>query len=76
MGINQWPKKATAEEWAAFKLGRKKQKQVTRVAWRNNDTLAEACREIAARFPTHPAGEIAEKAIDKCKPMAEPTEWR
>ena len=64
MSINQWPKNATADEWAAFKLGREKQKHVTRVASRNHDTLAEACRAIA------------EKAIEKCKPMPEVSEWR
>ena len=76
MSINQWPKNATAEEWAAFKLGREKQKHVTRVASRNHDTLAEACRAIAAHFPTHPAGKIALRAIEKCKPIPESTEWR
>lgn len=76
MSVNQWPKNATPEEWAAFKLGREKQKHVTRVASRNHDVLEQACRQIAAFFPEHPAGKLADKAIQKCKPMPEVSEWR
>jgi hypothetical protein len=76
MNLNEWMKSATPEERVAFKLGRGKQKHVTRVASRNHDVLAEACRAIAAHFPMHPAGKIALKAIEKCKPIPEPTEWR
>ena len=75
MSLNEWPKKATSEEWSAYKLGREKERIATRVQSRNHTLLAEACRAISAHFPAHPAGKIAAKAIEACKPKPV-DEWR
>jgi hypothetical protein len=67
MSLDDWPKNATPDERAAFKLGRAKEQKVTRAQSRNHEKLAHAVRSIAAYFPTHPAGSIAQKAIDSLK---------
>jgi hypothetical protein len=67
MSLDDWPNKATPDERAAFKLGRAKEQKVTRAQSRNHDKLFDAVRSIAAYFPTHPAGSIAQKALDGIK---------
>ena len=67
MSLDDWPKNATPDERAAFKLGRAKEQKVTRAQSRNHEKLVHAVRSIAAYFPTHPAGSIAQKAIDSLK---------
>jgi len=67
MSLNDWPKNATPDERAAFKLGRAKEQKVTRAQSRNHEKLVHAVRSIAAYFPTHPAGSIAQKALDSLK---------
>jgi len=67
MSLDDWPKHATAEERAAFKLGRLQEQKVTRAQSRNSEKLHHAARSIAAYFPTHPAGSIAQKALDSLK---------
>ena len=67
MSLDDWPKNATPDERAAFKLGRAKEQKVTRAQSRNHEKLVHAVRSIAAYFPTHPAGSIAKKALDSLK---------
>ena len=67
MSLEDWPANATAEERAAFKLGRLQEQKVTRAQSRNHDKLHHAARSIAAYFPTHPAGSIAQKALESLK---------
>ena len=63
MSLDDWPANSTAEERAAFKLGRLQEQKVTRAQSRNHDKLEDATKAIAAYFPTHPAGSIAKKAL-------------
>ena len=67
MSLDDWPKNATPDERAAFKLGRAKEQKVTRAQSRNHEKLVHAVRSIAAYFPTHPAGSIAQKALESLK---------
>jgi len=67
MSLDDWPKNATPEERAAFKLGRLQEQKVTRAQSRNHDKLHHAARSRAAYFPTHPAGSIAQKALESLK---------
>jgi len=67
MSLEDWPKNATIDERAAFKLGRAKEQKVTRAQSRNHEKLVHAVRSIAAYFPTHPAGSIAQKALESLK---------
>ena len=67
MSLDNWPHNATPEEWSAFKLGRAAEQKYTRAQSRNHDKLLHATRSIAAHFPTHPAGSIAQKALDSVK---------
>lgn len=67
MSLEDWPNNATPDERAAFKLGRAKEQKVTRAQSRQHDKLVHAVRSIAAYFPTHPAGSIAQKAIESMK---------
>jgi len=67
MSLDDWPNNATPDERAAFKLGRAKEQKVTRAQSRNHEKLVHAVRSIAAYFPTHPAGSIAQKALDSLK---------
>jgi hypothetical protein len=67
MSLDDWPKNATPEERAAFKLGRLQEQKKTRAQSRNQDKMLHATRSIAAYFPTHPAGSIAQKALDSLK---------
>ena len=67
MSLDDWPNDATPDERAAFKLGRAKEQKVTRAQSRNHEKLVHAVRSIAAYFPTHPAGSIAQKALDSLK---------
>ena len=67
MSLEDWPNNATPDERAAFKLGRAKEQKVTRAQSRQHDKLVHAVRSIAAYFPTHPAGSIAQKAIEAMK---------
>ena len=67
MSIAEWWVNATPEERAAYKLGRLQEQKVTRAQSRNSDKLHHAARSIAAYFPTHPAGSIAQKALDSLK---------
>lgn len=67
MSLDNWPAQATPEERAAYKLGRLQEQKVTRAQSRNSEKLHHAVRSIAAYFPTHPAGSIAQKAIGSLK---------
>ena len=67
MSLDDYPTNATAEERAAFKLGRLKEQRVTRAQSRNHKKLIHATRCIAAFFPLHPAGSIAQKALESLK---------
>jgi hypothetical protein len=67
MSLDDYPTNATPEERAAYKLGRLKEQKATRAQSRNHDKLHHAARSIAAYFPTHPAGSIAQKALDSLK---------
>ena len=67
MSIAEWWVNATPEERAAYKLGRLQEQKVTRAQSRNSDKLHHAARSIAAYFPTHPAGSIAQKALESLK---------
>ena len=67
MSIAEWWVNATPEERAAYKLGRLQEQKKTRAQSRNSDKLHHAARSIAAYFPTHPAGSIAQKALDSLK---------
>lgn len=67
MSLDDYPNNATPEERAAYKLGRLKEQKVTRAQSRNSEKLHHAARSIAAYFPTHPAGSIAQKALDSLK---------
>ena len=67
MSLDNWPNNATPDERAAFKLGRAKEQKVTRAQSRNHDKLQDGLRAIAAHFPSHPAGTIAQKALDSVK---------
>ena len=63
MSLDDYPNNATPEERAAYKLGRLKEQKATRAQSRNHDKLEDATKAIAAYFPTHPAGSIAQKAL-------------
>ena len=63
MSLDDYPNNATPEERAAYKLGRLKEQKATRAQSRNHDKLEDATKSIAAYFPTHPAGSIAQKAL-------------
>ena len=63
MSLDDYPNNATPEERAAYKLGRLKEQKATRAQSRNHDKLEDAIKSIAAYFPTHPAGSIAQKAL-------------
>lgn len=67
MSLDDYPNNATPEERDAYKLGRLKEQKVTRAQSRNSEKLHHAARSIAAYFPTHPAGSIAQKALDSLK---------
>ena len=67
MSLDDYPTNATPEERAAYKLGRLQEQKVTRAQSRNRDKLEDATKAIAAYFPTHPAGSIAQKALDSLK---------
>ena len=67
MSLEDYPNNATPDERAAYKLGRIKEQRVTRAQSRNNEKLIHATRSIAAYFPTHPAGSIAQKALESLK---------
>ena len=63
MSLDDYPNNATPEERAAYKLGRLKEQKATRAQSRNHDKLEDATKAIAAYYPTHPAGSIAQKAL-------------
>jgi len=67
MSLDDYPNNAYPDERAAYKLGRLKEQKVTRAQSRNHEKLLHATRSIAAHFPTHPAGSIAQKALDSLK---------
>ena len=67
MSLAEWWVIATPEERAAFKLGRLHEQKTTRAQSRNQDKMLHATRCIAAYFPTHPAGSIAQKALESLK---------
>ena len=63
MSLDDYPNNATPEERAAYKLGRLQEQKKTRAQSRNQDKILHATQSIAAYFPTHPAGSIAQKAL-------------
>ena len=67
MSLDDYPTNATPEERAAFKMGRLHEQKKTRTQSRNQDKMLHATQSIAAYFPTHPAGSIAQKALDSLK---------
>jgi hypothetical protein len=67
MSLDDYPNNATPEERAAYKLGRLQEQKKTRAQSRNQDKMLHATRSIAAYFPTHPAGSIAQKALESLK---------